>query len=102
MMALPALAATAPSWRVGLGREDITPREALWMTGYATRDRPADGTAQKLWVKALALEDPSGRRGVLLTADLCGVTRELSDGVARELERRFRLPRSAVMTNVSH
>ncbi len=72
------------------------------MTGYAVRDHPAEGTAQDLWVKALAVADGAGNRGVLLTLDLCGITREISDEVAAELGRRYRLPRSAVMTNVSH
>jgi hypothetical protein len=72
------------------------------MTGYASRDHPAEGTSQDLWVKALAISDPAGNRAVLLTLDLCGVTREISDLVAAEIMRRYRLPRSAVMTNVSH
>ena len=90
------------TWHAGVAREKITPPAGLWMTGYAVRDRPAEGTAQDLWVKALAVADPKGNRGVLLTADLCGITREISDRVATELQRRFGLPRSAVMTNVSH
>lgn len=53
-------------------------------------------------MKALAFADPAGNRGVLLTLDLCGITREVSDRVATELGHRYRLPRSAVMTNVSH
>jgi hypothetical protein len=95
-------ARTGTSWQAGAGREQITPAAGLWMTGYASRDRPADGTAQDLWVKALAFADPAGRRGVLLTLDLCGITREISDHVAAELGRRHQLPRSAVMVNVSH
>jgi len=94
--------AAAAGWRAGSGREKITPPAGLWMTGYASRDRPADGTAQDLWVKALAFADPAGRRGVLLTLDLCGITREISDHVAADLGRRHQLPRSAVMVNVSH
>ncbi len=101
-----ALASTAgaadATWRAGTGRETITPPAGLWMTGYATRDRPADGTAQDLWVKALAIADPSGNRGVLLTLDLCGITREITDHVCAELEKRYKLPRSAMMVNVSH
>lgn len=100
---LVSAAQPAPAgWRAGTGREKITPTDALWMTGYAVRERPADGTAQDLWAKALAVSDPAGNRGVLLTLDLCGVTREISDHVAAELNRRYQLPRSAVMTNVSH
>lgn len=95
-------AAEQPLWRAGLGREKITPTEPLWMTGYAARNHPAEGTAQDLWVKALAFEDPAGNRGVLLTLDLCGVTRAITDRVASELEQRYKIPRSGVMTNVSH
>jgi len=95
-------AAAGRGWRAGVGREKITPTDALWMTGYAVRDRPAEGTAQDLWVKALAFADPAGNRGVMLTLDLCGITREISDRVAAELHRRYGLPRSAVLTNVSH
>ena len=97
-----AASAGAPSWRAGVGRENITPPAGLWMTGYASRDRPADGTAQELWVKALAVQDPSGRRGVLLTLDLCDITRVVSEHVAIDLMQRYGLPRSAIMTNVSH
>ena len=60
----------AATWQAGTGREKITPTDALWMTGYATRDHPAEGTSQELWVKALAVSDPAGHRGVLLTLDL--------------------------------
>ena len=102
-LAVPALqAGAAPGWRAGTGRENITPPAGLWMTGYANRDRPADGKLQDLWVKALAVSDPAGNRGVLLTLDLCGIARETTDRVAAELERRHGLPRAAVMTNVSH
>lgn len=97
-----ARASEAATWRAGTGREIITPPAGLWMTGYAVRDRPADGTALDLWVKALAFADPAGNRSVLLTLDLCGITREITDHVAAALERSHRLSRSAVMTNVSH
>lgn len=95
-------AAPAPGWHAGLARETVTPPAGLWMTGYAVRTRPADGKAQELWVKALALADPAGNRAVLLTADLCAIGREHTDAVAAELQRRYGLPRSAVMANVSH
>lgn len=97
-----AAQSTAGAWRAGAAREKITPPAGLWMTGYAVRDRPAEGTAQELWCKALALSDGAGNRGVLLTLDLCGITREISDRVAAELGRRYRFPRGAVMINVSH
>ncbi len=102
LSAAPLTAEVGALWRVGVGREDITPPAGLWMTGYAVRDRPAEGTAQSLWVKALAFSDPAGNRGVLLTLDLCGVYRELTDSVAAAIERQHHIPRSGVMVNVSH
>jgi neutral ceramidase len=92
----------ASGWRAGVGRENITPPAGLWMTGFAIRDHPAEGVAQELWVKALAVQDPSGERGVLLTLDLCDITRVVSEHVAIDLMQRYGLPRSAIMTNVSH
>lgn len=99
--ASPAAAASA-TWQAGAAREKITPPAGYWMTGYGGRDRPADGAAQDLWVKALAFSDPRGERAVLLTLDLCGIPRDISDHVATDLGRSHRLPRSAVMVNVSH
>jgi len=97
----PSAAATA-TWQAGSASEKITPPAGYWMTGYGGRDRPADGTVMELWVKALAFADPNGQRAVLLTLDLCGIPRDISDHVAAELGRSHQLPRSAVMVNVSH
>ena len=93
---------TDSSWRAGTARVKITPEKLLWMTGFSARTRPAEGTLQDLWTKALALQDPSGERAVMLTADLCAVSREITDRVASQLERSHRIPRRSVLVNVSH
>ena len=102
--AVPAYATTAPTsgWRAGVARAKITPPAGVWMTGYGSRDRPAEGTGQDLWAKVLAVADPSGQRAVLVTLDLCGIPREFSDAVAQGVSDSHGLPRSAVMVNVSH
>ena len=103
-LTLSANGAPVPSggWRAGVARENITPPAGVWMTGYGSRDRPAEGTGQDLWAKVLAISDPSGRRAVLVTLDLCGIPREFSDAVASAVSDSHGLPRSAVMVNVSH
>ena len=65
----------AVEWRVGIARTDITPTKLLWMRGYSARKRPAEGTLHPLWAKALVIEDRSGGRAVIVTADLCGFYR---------------------------
>jgi hypothetical protein len=74
----------------------------MWLSGYGGRTKPAEGTLTDLWAKALALEDPAGRRCVLVTLDLVGIDRNLSQDICSDLEKRYRLPRPAVLLAVSH
>ncbi len=92
----------AGEWKAGVGRAVITPTTPMWMSGYASRDRPAEGKLHNLWVKALALEDAAGNRAVLVTLDLCGIDRGLSTRVCDRLQTEHRLGRESVVVNCSH
>jgi hypothetical protein len=92
----------AKPWKAGVARVRITPDKPMWMSGYASRTKPAEGTLTDLWAKALALEDPEGRRCVLVTMDLVGIDRPLSKAVCDELQKNPGLAREAVMLAVSH
>src|SRR6266540_5617213 len=99
----PALADDATKvWKAGVTKVRITPEKLMWMSGYAARTKPAEGTLHDLWAKALVLEGPNGQRCVLVTLDLVGIERSLSQAVCAELERKYRLPRSAILLSVSH
>ena len=74
----------------------------MWMSGYAARDHPAEGTLGDLWAKALALEDPAGHRAVLVTMDLVGIDRGLSTRVRDAIQQKHKLDRSAIALCVSH
>jgi neutral ceramidase len=89
-------------FRAGLAVKVITPDRPMWMAGYASRNHSAEGKLQDLYVKALALEDASGGKLVLLTSDLLGLPRELSEAVADEIKRRTGLPRERLMLTSSH
>jgi neutral ceramidase len=89
-------------WKAGAAKVVITPERLMWMSGYAARTKPAEGKLHELWAKALVLEDPTGRRAVLVTMDLVGIDRPLSVAVCQELAKKYRLPREAVMLSVSH
>ena len=91
-----------PPWNAGLAVRDITPSEPMWMAGYGARNKPAEGKVHDLHVKALALEDADGRRLVLLTSDLVGIPRDLSEAVTAEVTKRTGIPRERVMLTVSH
>src|SRR5262245_13870435 len=100
--ALPAAAGEpARGFQAGVARAVITPAESMWMAGYASRNKPAEGKAQDLFVKALGVEDPAGNKFVLVTSDLVGLTRGLSEGVAEEVRKRTGLPRERLMLTAS-
>jgi neutral ceramidase len=90
------------TWKAGVAVQVITPTEPLWMAGYGSRNKPAEGKLTELYVKALALEDARGGRLVLLTSDLVGIPRHLSESVAGEVKRRKGLPRERLLITCSH
>jgi hypothetical protein len=90
------------TWRFGSARTKITPQEHFWMGGFASRTKPAEGTLDELWVKALVLEAPDGGKAVLVTADLVGIPKWMYDRLSHELQRRHGLGRDRVMFATSH
>jgi neutral ceramidase len=89
-------------WKAGVAVQIITPEQPMWMAGYGNRNKPSEGKLTDLYVKVLALEDPHGGRLVLLTSDLVGIPRSLSEPVAEEVRKRTGLPRERLMLTVSH
>ena len=100
---LHAAAATPRNeFKAGAAKLSITPDAPIWMSGYAGRKSPSAGAAQEVFVKALAIEDRKGHRVVLITADLVGLPREITDAVAARLGQQHKLDRSQILFNASH
>ncbi|HPJ99038.1 MAG TPA: neutral/alkaline non-lysosomal ceramidase N-terminal domain-containing protein [Candidatus Hydrogenedentes bacterium] len=100
-----AFAAEPPAgagWRAGAARVEITPQEPIWLAGYAGRDHAAEGTLHPIWVKALALEDASEQRAVLVTTDLVGLPLAMTRAVLAHAESVHGLPNSHVILCSSH
>ncbi len=89
-------------WKAGVAVQIITPEQPMWLAGYGNRNKPSEGKLTDLYVKVLALEDPHGGLLVLLTSDLVGIPRSLSEPVAEEVRKRTGLPRERLMLTVSH
>lgn len=94
--------AQEPGWKAGAARIQITPAQYMWMSGYAARTKPAEGKLNDLYARALVLEDAAGNRGLLVTLDLVGIDRDLSQAITTKLMERFKLPRSAIILSTSH
>lgn len=90
------------TWKAGAAAVTITPTESMWMAGYAGRDRPAEGKLTELWTKALVLEDAVGQRVALVTLDLVGIGRDLSQSLSKRLQQQHGLERKQIALCVSH
>ena len=94
--------AHAAELEAGVARLRITPPQPFWMSGYAARTRPSEGVYQELWAKALALRDGEGHQAVVVTTDLIGLSRAISDEVAARVEACFGVERRGLVLNGSH
>ena len=92
----------AKSWNAGLGSADISPTEPIYLNGYGNRTHPSTGVKQKLWAKAVALEDEKGNRVVIVTTDLLGLPGSVSDVIAARLAKQYGMKRSQLLLNSSH
>lgn len=103
---LPAWCASARAedapWKVGLARVKITPDEPVRMSGYSSRTGLSQGVALDLYAKALAIEDPQGNRGVIVTSDLIGFDAEFAEPTCRRISEMTGLSPERILLNSSH
>lgn len=74
------------------------------MSGYSSRNHPAQGKVHDLWAKALVLEDAAGERLTLVTLDLVGIDRDFSLAVRDAIAKKHGLApdRCALLCSHTH
>lgn len=95
-------AAVSAEMKVGAGTVVITPEHDMWMSGYGHRKEPSSGKVQELYAKAFVIEDESGARSAIITSDLIGLTKAISDAAAKLVLEKHGIPRERVMVTASH
>ena len=90
------------SWKAGLASVRITPEKPMWMSGYGSRNKPANATINDLYAKVAVLEDPNGTRAVFISTDLISVPIKMAQFLEREVKTRFDIPRERLMITCSH
>ena len=96
------LAAAEEPWKAGVAKVIITPAQSMWMSGYASRDKPAQGKIHDLWAKSVVIQDPAGHQVVLITLDLVGIDRATSQQICERLQKAHSLDRSQIAIATSH
>jgi neutral ceramidase len=99
---LAATVLSAADYKAGVARLIITPEKPMYMSGYATRTHPSEGKIHDLWAKALAIEDRKGGRVVIVSTDLVGLPKSITDLVAARVLKEYNLDRARLVINSSH
>jgi len=89
-------------WKAGVGKADITPKMAMPMAGFASRTHSSEGTLHPIWAKALVLEDTNGKKAVMISSDLLGFPKDVSDRIRDRIKSKYGLDRSQILLNSSH
>lgn len=89
-------------WKAGVSKVIITPKQGMPMAGFASRTHNSEGMIHDLWAKALVLEDSDGKRAVMISSDLLGFPKVVSDKIRNKLKSKFGLNRDQILLNSSH
>jgi len=89
-------------WSVGYAEADITPSKGyVQMSGFG-RERYAQGVQVPLLTQTLVLRDQNGHTSVLITADISGFDRVMSEALRRTIAQKHSVPPENIMLNASH
>jgi len=91
-----------PTWRVAVAKTKITPETTMWMAGYASRTKPADGVTLDLYAKTLVIEDASKHLLAIITLDLIGVPKSMRESLASSLAQKHGIKTEFLLINASH
>jgi putative membrane-bound dehydrogenase-like protein len=100
LVVVPAPAATPDAYAVGVAQVDITPAYPVRLSGFGFRRTESDGVTQRIWAKALALDD--GEPAVLLTVDNLGIPTYMVQEVAQRLHKKARLRPERLAVTATH
>ena len=93
---------TWAQFTVGIGRRMITPETPIWLSGYASRNKPATEILHDLWAKAIVIEENKKIRIIIVTMDIIGLPHELSQNIIQKVMDKYGISRSQVLLNTSH
>jgi len=88
--------------KAGFCEKDITPPVGIWLAGFGSREKPCDGINDPLFLRIMVIEDGTGERAVVVTADLLKFPKALSWRVKSWCERQLMIKSSSVLINSSH
>ena len=95
-------AETHAEWRIGASSVDVTAGSPVRLRGFGFRRAESEGVTQKIWAKALAIDDGQNGPAVLVTVDNLGVPWPMVQTVARRLHAKTDLAPARFAVTATH
>ena len=89
-------------FNIGLAKVDISPLESIALSGFGGRRNLTKLIKQKLWAKAIAIDDHNGNASVIVTADLIGIPANLRKEVLKKIPSKYELKISNFSISATH
>jgi neutral ceramidase len=102
LFAVTLMTAAPRGYDAGVAKVDITPKKSIWMSGYGNRNKPSTGVLHPLWTKALAIRDTKKNVLLIVSTDLIGLPKSLTDAVSARVEKEYGIRRANIVYNSSH
>ena len=96
------LIAAGTEYRVGLAEVDITPSYPVRLNGFGFRRAESEGVTQRIWAKALAIDDGSRQPIVIVAVDSLGFPLSMVKDVGQRLQREHNLARHRFAVTFTH
>ncbi len=88
------------AYSVGVAAVDVTPAYNVRLSGFGFRRAESEGVTQKIWAKALAIDD--GEPAVIVTVDNLGIPAAMVKDVAARLQKKGKLKPERLAVTASH
>jgi hypothetical protein len=88
--------------RAGASHSDMTPPHGTPLEGYIERRGVSEGVHDRLFAKAIVLEDSDGSRVAVVSCDLIGVGKRIVDHAREAIRLRTGIDGSNVMISATH
>lgn len=89
-------------WIAGAAKRDISPAEAIRLSGYAARSKPTSDASDSLYARALYLKHGNSKPLMLLSIDAIGVAPWMTQMIAEQASHELGLSRSQIAICSTH
>ncbi|MHC4311936.1 MAG: neutral/alkaline non-lysosomal ceramidase N-terminal domain-containing protein, partial [Planctomycetota bacterium] len=87
--------------KAGCAKVDITPPVGVWLSGYASRNKPSEGISDKLYAKAMVLDDGQNKIAIV-SADLLWFPLYMTAEIRETVKNKIGIPENNVLLCATH